>query len=90
MRGKVAVRRSLMQLVLKGNLGAIIWASKNYMGMSDKLDQNINNTGSAPQIIVSLPDNGYSVMERNAEMSPAELVSDEEPIKEKEADAHTV
>lgn len=41
-RGRVALRRALMQLALKGNLGAIIWAMKNYMGMSDKIDQKID------------------------------------------------
>jgi hypothetical protein len=57
-RGRVAIRRALMQLALKGNLGAIIWASKNYLGMADKLDQNLNSSGPAPQVIVSIPSNG--------------------------------
>ena len=38
-RGRAAIRRGLFQLGLKGNLGALIWLSKNHLGMADKLEQ---------------------------------------------------
>lgn len=44
--GFVSVRRGLFQLALKGNLGALIYLSKNYLGMRDKFDveQTVNHT----------------------------------------------
>lgn len=36
-RGKVALRRTLFQIALKGNLGALIWLSKNHLNMSEKV-----------------------------------------------------
>lgn len=35
-RGKVAIRRGLFQLALKGNVAALIFLSKNLLGYSDK------------------------------------------------------
>lgn len=44
-KGKIALRRGLFSLALKGNLGALIWLSKNHLGMSEKVEtKNENNT----------------------------------------------
>jgi hypothetical protein len=47
--GFVSVRRGLFQLALKGNLGALIYLSKNYLGMRDKFDveQTVTHTITA-------------------------------------------
>ena len=42
-RGKVAIRRGLFALGLKGNLGALIWLSKQHLGFAEKLEQKLDN-----------------------------------------------
>lgn len=51
-RGRIAIRRELFQLGLKGNLGALIWLSKNHLGMSDKVETtNETNLKTAHPIV---------------------------------------
>lgn len=42
-KGKVSVKRSLFNKAEQGDLGAIIWFSKNFMGMSDKAEVTNEN-----------------------------------------------
>lgn len=44
--GKTQIRRGLFQLALSGNLGALIWLSKNHLGMSDRAEQKIEHKGA--------------------------------------------
>lgn len=37
--GKMSLRRKLFEMALGGNLGAIIWLSKQHLGMTDKNTQ---------------------------------------------------
>ncbi len=62
-KGQIACRRQLMQLVLKGHFGAIVWFGKNHCGMTEKVEQKTELTGKdgGPQVIVMLPDNDFSV-----------------------------
>jgi len=56
-QGKMSLRRELWKLVQRGNLGACIWMSKNYLGMSDKAELNTTNTVIVEQTkqMVELP-----------------------------------
>jgi ABC-type glutathione transport system ATPase component len=51
-KGKSSLRRRLWGLVQKDNLGAIIWLSKQHLGMSDKTESKVdaNVTATAPQL----------------------------------------
>jgi len=40
--GVITMKRRLFEEVEKGNLGAIVWWSKNFAGMSDKIEQKQN------------------------------------------------
>ena len=42
-KGKAALRRMQWQLAEKGNCSMLIWLGKNYLGQSDKLEQNVTN-----------------------------------------------
>lgn len=60
--GFVSVKRRLYEKATSGDLGAIIWFGKQFMGWRDK--QALEHTGSdgkplpAAQIIVTIPSNG--------------------------------
>lgn len=41
-KGKISMKRALFEKVLKGDLGAIVWWGKNFAGMSDKVEQKVN------------------------------------------------
>jgi hypothetical protein len=38
----MSMKRALFEKVLKGDLGAMVWWGKNFAGMSDKVEQKIN------------------------------------------------
>lgn len=42
-RGKIGIRRKLFQIAMDGNLGALIWLSKQHLGMSEKIEQSTEN-----------------------------------------------
>lgn len=54
-KGKTVIRDGLWKLAQKGNLGALIWLSKNHLGMSDKLESKNEQIG--PIEIKQLSDN---------------------------------
>lgn len=41
--GNISLKRRLFQKVQEGELGAIIWFSKNFTGMSDKIEQKVQH-----------------------------------------------
>lgn len=42
--GKKSLRRKLFELALeKGNLGALIWLSKQHLGMSEKIEEKVES-----------------------------------------------
>lgn len=42
-RGKTQLRKGLWDLAARGNLGALIWLSKNHLGMSEKIEATNEN-----------------------------------------------
>jgi hypothetical protein len=44
-RGKLSLRRKMMETAMNGNVTMQIWLSKQYLGMSDKLEQKSEITG---------------------------------------------
>ena len=55
-KGKISVKRALFDKAVKGDLGAIIWWGKNFAGMSDKVEQKINETEGFKVIIEDYSD----------------------------------
>lgn len=54
-KGNISMKRSLFELVLKGNLGAIVWWGKNFAGMRDNPeDKELNEKFN--KILVSIQD----------------------------------
>lgn len=43
-QGKTKLRQGLWDLASKGNLGALIWLSKQHLGMSDKVEETSTQT----------------------------------------------
>ena len=52
--GKVSLRRSLFQLGLRGNLGALIWLSKQHLGFADKMEQKLETKENKESLIEKL------------------------------------
>jgi transposase len=52
--GKIQLRKGLWELAAKHNLGALIWLSKQHLGMSEKTESKVdaNISASAPQLTV--------------------------------------
>ena len=44
--GKSTLRQGLWDLARKGNLGALIWLSKNHLGMSEKIESKNETAGT--------------------------------------------
>jgi len=53
-KGKSTLRRRMWGLAQKDNLGALIWLSKQHLGMSEKTEAKVdaNVVGSPPQLTV--------------------------------------
>lgn len=52
-QGKMSLRRKLFTMALeKENLGAMIWLSKQHLGMSDKIEEKLDQTVKHEQISV--------------------------------------
>jgi len=49
-KGRMSMKRALFEKVLKGDLGAMVWWGKNFAGMSDKVEQKVND------------DNGFKII----------------------------
>ena len=45
-KGKISLRRAMWTKAIEGNPTMMIWLSKNYLGMTDKLEQEIRTDGS--------------------------------------------
>lgn len=43
-KGKIALRRKMFDMAQNGNVTLLIWLSKQYLDMKDKVDQNITQT----------------------------------------------
>ncbi len=52
-KGRIAIRRALMDQVQKGNMTAIIWAGKNILGYRDSVDAQISGSIEIKEIKVS-------------------------------------
>jgi hypothetical protein len=52
--GKTSLRRHLWKMVEAGNTGVAIWLSKQYLGMSDKVEQNSTQTQTQLQLSTSM------------------------------------
>jgi len=52
--GKVSIRRGLFQLGRKGNLGALIWLSKQHLGFADKMEQKLETKENKESLIEKL------------------------------------
>lgn len=45
-KGKIALRRKMFDMAQNGNVTLLIWLSKQYLDMKDKVDQNIMQTST--------------------------------------------
>lgn len=51
-KGKIALRRQLYQRALEGNTALLIWLSKQYLGMSEKVEQKNTGTTSPQKLVI--------------------------------------
>lgn len=52
-RGRVAIRRTMLQKALKGDNAMLIWLSKNYMNMADKVETKNDHKVEGPIVYAS-------------------------------------
>ncbi len=58
-KGKMKLRRKLFDMAMKGSVPVAIFLAKNKLGMSDKNEvAHSGKIDGAPQVIITLPDNG--------------------------------
>lgn len=48
--GKISLRREMFRVALSGNVGMLIWLSKQHLGMSDKVEEKTEVKAEVTQI----------------------------------------
>ena len=48
--GKISLRRKMFEVALSGNVGMLIWLSKNHLGMTDKVEEKREVQATVQQI----------------------------------------
>lgn len=62
-KGRMSMKRALFEKVLKGDLGAMVWWGKNFAGMSDKVEQKVNDQNGFKIILEDFTQNQCKKLE---------------------------